>query len=348
MNRLTNKGLGYLILVIVTIIGAYFFAHNASDYQAPVFKIKHITEEKITPSQTKQHLNGQLLNQDKVALEVTNSYYFSEADSFKLKTGDVVFLNDSRDRITEIKRDQQVFYLIVGFIFLLYTVASNRFLKNLLIILLNIAMFIVLARWYLLHTHFSLPLMMMGYSLCSIGLTTCFISQQRRQRLAIFLSAVGGTFLAWGLSLLILRLTNHTGLRYEDIGIVTRPYRTIYYSSLLIGTLGATTDIAVTILTTISELLEKQPTTSFKRLYQASRNVGQNILGPMTNVLFFVCLSEMIPMSVLYLENGWSYQVTFSHLFSLELFRALSGGLGIVLTIPFSVMMGSYLLRGDV
>ncbi|MGX7030685.1 YibE/F family protein [Vagococcus zengguangii] len=342
-----QKLIGLLILGILIISGDYFFGHNAKWYQEPVFKITTIKEEKMTDTEFNQQLEGHLLNQSQQALTIAHRYYYSEADSVKLHVGDTVFLDKQLHQVSQVKRDQQVFRLLSAFLCVLYLFSSRQFGKNMAIITLNTLVFLLIAKGYTQVGNFSLVGAMMLYSLISVGLTTAFLSQNHRQRLAIILSTIGGTFFAWGIALWVLKVTHHAGLRYEDIGIVTRPYRSIYYSSLLIGTLGATTDIAVTIVSTITEVLAQQPKANTKTLYNVSRNVGQNILGPMTNVLFFVCLSEVIPLSLLYLENGWTYQNTFSSLLSLELCRALTGGLGIALTIPLSVLVGSRLLRGD-
>lgn len=342
-----QKLIGFLLLIICMFSGNYFFGHNAKWYQEPIFKITKISEEKINKTEFNQQLRGELLNQTKTSLILSHHYYYSEANSVKLKVGDEVFLDESLLRVTNVKRDQQVFRLISVFFLILYLFSSRQFGKNVAIILLNTVAFVLIAKGYTGQSGVSLIGALMIYSLVSVGLTALFISRNWKKRLAIMLGTLGGTFLAWGIALVVLRVTHHAGLRYEDIGIVTRPYRSIYYGSLLIGTLGATTDIAVTILATIDEVLAQQARATMKILYKVSRNVGQNILGPMTNVLFFVCLSEVIPLSLLYLENGWTYRQTFSSLLSLELFRALTGGLGIALTIPISVMVGSRLLRGD-
>ncbi|MGX6961691.1 YibE/F family protein [Vagococcus xieshaowenii] len=341
-----KKLIGCLVLVMLLVGGDFFFAHNASRYEEPVFKIEKVRELSKTPTMFEQTLTGHLLNKQKQPLQLTHTYYYSEADSVKLNVGDVVFLEDNLQAVSQVKRDRQTFRLIGCFLLVLYLFSSAQFARNIAIIVLNTVAFVLIAK-YMSQKGGSLIGAMVLYSFVSVALTSLFINRQFKKRMAIFLSTIGGTFLAWGIALGVLYVTHHGGLRYEEMGIVTRPYRSVYYASLLIGTLGATTDIAVTILSTIGEVLEQQPKADVKTLYKVSRNVGQNILGPMTNVLFFVCLSEIIPMSLLYLENGWTYQTTFSSLISLELFRALTGGLGIALTIPLSVLVGSQLLRGD-
>jgi uncharacterized membrane protein len=62
-------------------------------------------------------------------------------------------------------------------------------------------------------------------------------------------------------------------------------------------------------------------------------------MGAMTNILFFSYISGTIPMVLLYLKNGSPLGYTFSMNFSLELIRALTGSIGIVLTIPITLYL---------
>ena len=57
----------------------------------------------------------------------------------------------------------------------------------------------------------------------------------------------------------------------------------------------------------------------------------------MTNILFFAYVSGSIPTLLLYLKNASTLGYTLSLNLSLELVRALAGGLGIVITIPIGL-----------
>lgn len=54
--------------------------------------------------------------------------------------------------------------------------------------------------------------------------------------------------------------------------------------------------------------------------------IGKDIMGAMTNILFFAYISGSIPMMLLYLKNDSPIGFTLSMNISLEIARALAGG----------------------
>ena len=68
----------------------------------------------------------------------------------------------------------------------------------------------------------------------------------------------------------------------------------------------------------------------------AGRHIGQDIMGTMTNILLFSYLSGSLAMVLIYLKMR-IHLLTISMNWSLEMTRALTGGIGIVLTIPITI-----------
>ena len=108
-------------------------------------------------------------------------------------------------------------------------------------------------------------------------------------------------------------------------------------SSVLIGTLGAVMDVAITISSGMYEILQRTPNLSISRWALAGRHIGQDIMGTMTNILLFSYLSGSLAMVLIYLKNANTFTYTISMNWSLEITRALTGGIGIVLTIPITI-----------
>ena len=76
---------------------------------------------------------------------------------------------------------------------------------------------------------------------------------------------------------------------------------------------------------------------SIKALKTSGMEIGKDIMGTMTNILFFAYISGSIPMLILYFKNASPLGYTLSMNLSLEVARALAGGIGIVLTIPIGL-----------
>ncbi|MBK4789650.1 membrane protein [Enterococcus faecium] len=128
------------------------------------------------------------------------------------------------------------------------------------------------------------------------------------------------------------------GLRYEELNYLTRPYRSVFLSSVLIGTAGGTLDTVITVIATLEELTKRQPEITAKQLWLSGRQVGRDVIGSMTNILLFVYISGSVPSLLLYLGNQWSFKETIEQHLSLEFLRVIAGSLGIVLSIPISVL----------
>ena len=96
-------------------------------------------------------------------------------------------------------------------------------------------------------------------------------------------------------------------------------------------------DVAITMSSSIFGLYEKNNNISVKALVKSGREIGKDIMGTMTNILLFAYISGTIPMLILYFKNTSPLGFTLSMNLSLELARALAGGIGIVLTIPIGL-----------
>lgn len=96
-------------------------------------------------------------------------------------------------------------------------------------------------------------------------------------------------------------------------------------------------DVAITISSGMYEILQRTPHISMARWALAGRHIGQDIMGTMTNILLFSYLSGSLAMVLIYLKNANTFTYTISMNWSLEMTRALTGGIGIVLTIPITI-----------
>ena len=116
----------------------------------------------------------------------------------------------------------------------------------------------------------------------------------------------------------------------------------MFLAGLLIGSLGAVMDVAITMT---SALFSMQHTATLQEIKQAGQTIGKDIMGTITNILFFAYVSGAIPMMLLYFKNGLPFGYTLSMNLSLEVARALAGGIGVVSTIPISIYVSLWLMK---
>src|SRR5699024_6301958 len=117
-------------------------------------------------------------------------------------------------------------------------------------------------------------------------------------------SALLGTFSCVGATQLVIELTGGAGLKFETMSLLTVPRTDVFLASVMIGTLGAVMDVAITIASGMAEILRRTPNINMTHWALAGRNIGQDIMGTMTNILLFSYLSGSLPMFLIYLKNA--------------------------------------------
>src|SRR5690625_7682197 len=63
-------------------------------------------------------------------------------------------------------------------------------------------------------------------------------------------------------------------------------------------------DVAISISSALYELYQKNNQISDKVLKSSGIDIGKDIMGTMTNILFFAYVSGSMPMLILYLKNA--------------------------------------------
>ncbi len=75
------------------------------------------------------------------------------------------------------------------------------------------------------------------------------------------------------------------------MSFLTRPYRSVYLGSLLIGAIGASMDNIVMLIASLDEIQRINPQTSRKERLAIGRSIAQDTTSSMINVLLFAYLS---------------------------------------------------------
>lgn len=358
MNKwLSVRKKAILLILFAALLGmlTLFSFHNYAWYEEPIAKITAAeavgTDETIGANRESypvynQKLTGLLMNGEAegelVVLE--NGYSDSLAYSQIYRSGDEVFLSLSESgtgvmagKIVGVKRDKYVVLVGALFLFVLVATAGKKGLLSLISIAGNILLFSIALDSYEIADNAQLLWISSGAVIGWTVLTLLLVSGRNRKTYAAILSTLIGTFMTLMIAYAVIALTNGQGLRYEEMQFVTHYPRRIFLSSILIGSLGAVMDVAITMTAAIQELYEKDPAISARALFQSGREIGKDIMGTMANVLLFAYVSGAIPTLVFYLENGSDVFHTFSMQLSLEITRALAGSLGIVLTVPLAM-----------
>lgn len=157
-----------------------------------------------------------------------------------------------------------------------------------------------------------------------------------KKMLATWLSTLLGIFISFGLCYLIMELTGETEMRFETGEYATQDPRGLFFAQTLLGILGAVMDESTDIVTSLYELVQTKKDVTVKDMIQSGRTLGQEIMGPLINVLVLIFISEALPETILYLRDNNTLGSTFGFTLSLGATQSVISAIGIVLTVVFA------------
>lgn len=114
---------------------------------------------------------------------------------------------------------------------------------------------------------------------------------------------------------------------------------------ILIGLLGAVIDVAISISSSMNEILKNNPSISKNALFRSGINIGKDILGTMTNTLLFAYIGGSLTLIIWYSEQKYTFEnIINGKMFCSEIFQLLCSGIGIILIIPVTALVSSIIL----
>lgn len=325
-------------------------------YQQPIGEIISIDEAGVPNTELspfldyKQILTLKLINEELSTqpIKLENEFSYSQAFSNRYEVGQLLILRKTtvgtknEYDIVSLKRDTYMVSLLIIFAFLAVLIGGKQGAKSLVSVLLNFA--IVFVIMYLYRNNVSIyllaPIAVIIFIFTSMTLVTGF----NKKTLAASLGTALGLLFAITIAYVTFKLTGSRGVNYQEMDITISSPVELFYFQLVIGTLGAIMDIAVSIASSIEEILKTSTVVTRKMLISSGRKIGNDIMGTMTNTLILAYLSGSIPVILLMMKSGISLGYMMNISLSLELLRGVIGSIGIVLSIPITLLISIVLL----
>ncbi|WP_342512068.1 YibE/F family protein [Sporosarcina sp. FSL K6-1522] len=356
----------YLIIIGLCFVASLVFVHhNYTFYERPIAKVMEVESGDPTAILDMHQNKDQLFTQQIIAelkngdhkgqrIYLTNQYSKSGAYDQAYRVGDALFVfidseSEKSSNITgtieDVKRDQHLMIVTWIFIFILLLIGKKQGLFAIISLAVNALLLAFALDIYVKNPSVNL-LVICG--ICAILFTVfslLLVNGFNEKTYAAIIATLLGTVSSLLITYVVMRITSENGLQYEEMQFLTRPYKLVFIAGLFIGSLGAVMDVAITMSSSIFGLYEKDHTISVAALKKSGLEIGKDIMGTMTGILFFAYLSGSIPMLILYLKNASTLGFSLSINLSLELARALAGGIGIVLTIPIGLYTTIYFVN---
>lgn len=362
-----------MILIAASVIGAIIFQNvgmksydrfNDESISYDKGKVVDIIDEKLEYNEKLEIETGTqvlkvLMKEGKFkgkTIEVTN--YISKTHQTKMKKNTSVIVNvDAPENIEPyftIYNYDRSFSLIAGILVLLAAIILIGKSKGVMAILgLGYSLFLVI---YIL-----LPFVFSGYSpilvsiICAIlssAVTLLLLNGQSKKTMAAIVSTICGVIISlvfflcmsWMMHIngfssseaeALILINDSTGLQIKEL----------LFSGILISSLGAIMDVAMSIVSALHEVYRHNSSLSKKELFYSGIMIGKDMIGTMSNTLILAFTGSAFITLLVFI----SYQVNSGQLFNsnymaLEITQGICGTLGIVLTVPIASLISAAVL----
>ncbi len=120
----------------------------------------------------------------------------------------------------------------------------------------------------------------------------------------------------------------------------------ILFSGILVSSLGAVMDVAMSVASSLTEIHEKSPTLSRMELFRSGMHIGRDMIGTMSNTLILAYVGSSVnTLFIIYAYAYPAHQVMNMYEIGIEIMQSLAGTLGIILTVPFVSTVSAYFLK---
>ncbi|WP_331035279.1 YibE/F family protein [Lactovum miscens] len=346
----------FMIPIILATLAFAIFSNDQFLYSEPVGLITAI---KTTSTSTvkdefnnydksiTQILNIKLLNKSQKTIQIENTATLSQTDSQVYQIGQQVILNQNKYpfQIRSLKRDAilaAIIVLIVSFLITFMRWRASLYL--ILSLILSIIYFIIAIRFNLEFTDISSLLIYGTLALVFSFSALSFVLGLNRQMIFTFLTTIISTTFTFLLVITLLSMTHSIGINFEYMEFITKNPQTLFFMGASISVLGAIMDCCGDIVAGLFALFRQNPKTNQKSFFHSGINIGQEITGTLTNVLFMIFIAGTLPMTFLLLRNGNSWSYILSVALNLGLLQTLISAIGIILSVPITAWLTAFFL----
>ena len=347
--------------VVILLTGLLLFVFVCNDYalyQAPIAQITATKERFLYNKQGALNASESYYGQDITAVikngvykdrvvMLTNTYGSSLVYDDKYVEGNAVFIENIQEGpdglsavAVGLKRDHYVVGVTLLLLSLLFLVGGKQGLFTALCLFINILVFYCMLLFHQQQgTNIFFLSCITSVIFCSIILL--LINGIKKVTFMALAASLASIFFVTLLSFTVMHFSPR--IDYAFLEYLLQPYEqsdadSLFLSEILMGGVGVIIDISVTITACANALFEQNPSIDGKSLIKSCRAVSDDITGTMINVVFFANVSSCLPLFVISLQNEIAFTTVLRYNVFFEVCRFLTGSIGIIAAIPFSVL----------
>ena len=364
IDKKTKKRICSILLFLLTTAVIFFGVKNDYGlYSAQIGKITRV-ENSYTHTKTgfdgiheykekyyDQQITAQLKNGENKGetVQLSNVCTSSTVYDTEYSVGNDIFIesiehgNDGfTGKIAGLKRDHYIALVLTLLFGLFLLIGGKKGTLTIFSLVLNMIVFYYMLVLYNQGTNIlvlSIPMVIFFTAMLLF-----FMHGISEKTLLSFAATMITVAVTTGIAALVMRFSN---IDYTFMDYLQQPFDPvdagyIFLSELLIGCLGAIMDVVVTVIMTVNQIVSHTPDLASRALIKSCRNVGDDVVGTMINIMFFTNIAASLPFFILSMRNGIAVLTILKYHVFFELSRFLVGSIGVVLSIPISGFLATY------
>ena len=296
-------------------------------------------------------------------VEIDLPIYKDDEYNINAKVGDRVVVYKTFDNygsdemqlqyyISDVDKRIELYIMGIGFIVLVLLIARKNGLKALFALIVTIAFIIKIF----------IPAIYNGYSPIFFAIITTIFSSlvtiyftvgMNKKFVVALLGVTSGVLIAGILSYIFTYRMRLNG--FLDSDLLASAYllknvkiKELIPAGVIIGSLGAVMDVAVSITSSINELHETDPNMSKKSMFKSAINIGNDIIGTMINTLILAYIaSSIFTLLLIYIQANEYPLIRILNFqdIAVEIMRSICGSIGILIAVPLTAYIGTLIYK---
>lgn len=250
-------------------------------------------------------------------------------------------------------RETEILVFVALFCGLMWLVGGRKGFNSVLALIFTLLVVIYLY----------IPLMYVGFSpflaaviaVITITLVTfILITDFQIKSIGAMIGTIAGVVVSGIIAIVFGEVSHVTGYNVDDIENLVYVGQNsgldvggMLFSGILISSLGAVMDVAMSVSTSLNEIKLNRPDISFGQILRSGINIGRDMIGTMSNTLILAYVGGSLGLvMIIYAYSYQTHQILNMYSVAVEIMRGISGTMGIILTVPLTSLVMACMLSG--
>ena len=254
--------------------------------------------------------------------------------------------------ISDVDKRIEIYIMGIIFVALVLVIAKKNGLKALFALIVTVA-FIVKVFIPAVFNGYS-PILFAVITAIFSSLVTIYYTVGMNKKFFVSLfGVIGGVVVAGMLSYIFtyrMRLNGYLDPELLASASILKNInlKEVIPAGVIIGSLGAVMDVAVSIASSINELHITDPNMSPKAMFKSVINIGTDIIGTMINTLILAYIASSVFTLLLVYAQAGEYPIirllNFQDI-AVEIMRSVCGSIGILISVPLTAYIGTLIYK---